>query len=488
MSRAELPTDRDAVVIGGGVSGLIAATYLARAGLSVALVEANPFLGGLATPRAGSAKGPQTDLIYALDRKVIEDLRLARRLKFSVRDLPLVGLRHGGRHVVLGRNPHAASTFIRPHSERDAQAFARFRRSLFAQARAARGLWWQGEENAKSSRALHQLSFLGASAMLDSWFESDAVKATLGFDATADGVSIDEPPSALALLWRAAQENSGLQAASGVSRGGSLALVMMLEEVAESAGVDIVMSAPVNRILVRGTAVEGIALESGEEIKSPIVLSSLAPTRSYALLPPTTAGVGRALRVPSDAVASARLWLGLETVPDLDATFSAASRFVVAEKLESYVAAHDASRNGRLPDEVCFEAVGLPTGGAFELAIVARPLPRNVDGGWKDAGVTLLARIVASLGSFDRSIKERIRHVQVATPADLAESFGYCPQAPSVDRLISPARRRIETMIDGLFLCGAGAEPVSAICGRAARIAANLALASFKQSSQEAAA
>src|SRR5262249_50048969 len=158
---------------------------------SVTLVEANPFLGGLCAPRSGATRGPQTDLIYALDRKVIEDLEIAQRLKFAVRDLPLVGLRPGGRHVVIGRNPHAAAAFIRPHSERDAQTFVRFRLSLFSQARRARRLWWDGVDDAKSIPALRQLSFRSASAMLDSWFESDAVKATLAFDATADGVSIE---------------------------------------------------------------------------------------------------------------------------------------------------------------------------------------------------------------------------------------------------------------------------------------------------------
>lgn len=475
---------RDAVVIGGGVSGLIAASYLVRAGLSVTLVEANPFLGGLCTPRSGATKGPQTDLVYALDREVIEDLKLARRLKFAVRDLPLVGLRQGGRHVVIGRNPHAAATFIRPHSERDAHAFARFRRSLFSQARAARRLWWDGEESAKSTQALHQLSFLSASAMLDSWFESDAVKATLAFDATADAVSIEEPPSALTLLWRAAQENSGLQAASGVLRGGSLALVSLLEEAAETAGVDIMLSAPVERILARDAAVAGVALRSGEEIEAPVVISSLSRPSSYDLLPAAEAAIGRSRYVPSCAIGAARLWLGLDTVPDLDSTFATASRFIVAERLESYAAAHEASRIGQMPAEVCFEAVGLPAGTGVELSIVARPLPRNISGGWKEAGVALLGRIVASLGGFDRSIKDRICHARIATPDDLHEAFGELSISPSVERLLSSARSRVETMVEGLFLCGANAEPVSAISGRAARTAARLAIAQHRRRSQ----
>ena len=389
---------------------------------------------------------------------------------------------------MIGRNPHAAASFIRPHSERDAQIFPRFRRSLFSQARRGRRLWWDGVEDGRSMRALRPLSFLSASAMLDSWFESDAVKATLAFDATADAVSVEEPPSALTLLWRAAQENSGLQAASGVLRGGSLALVSMFDETAETAGVDIRLSAPVERILVRDSTVNGVALGSGEEVRASLVLSSLSARRTYALLPPAEAGIGRALLgTPSCTIGAARIWLGLEAAPDQDDVFTSASRFVVADRLESYATAHQTSRNRRLPDEVCFEAVGMPAGRAFELSIVARPLPREVEGGWNTAGVTLLARIVASLGRFDRGIKDRIRHAKIFAPQELFETYGQCAVTPSVARLLGPARSRVETMVEGLFLCGASAEPVSAISGRAARLAASLALAQGKQSAREAA-
>lgn len=36
----------DVVIIGGGHNGLVAATYLARAGKSVRILEANPEIGG----------------------------------------------------------------------------------------------------------------------------------------------------------------------------------------------------------------------------------------------------------------------------------------------------------------------------------------------------------------------------------------------------------------------------------------------------------
>ncbi|MDE2266719.1 MAG: hypothetical protein KGL29_12515, partial [Alphaproteobacteria bacterium] len=50
----------------------------------------------------------------------------------------------------------------------------------------------------------------------------------------------------------------------------------------------------------------------------------------------------------------------------------------------------------------------------------------------------------------------------------------------TVAHLLAGWRERIATPIDGLLLCGEAAEPVPAVSGRAARIAAGLALARSK--------
>ena len=51
---------------------------------------------------------------------------------------------------------------------------------------------------------------------------------------------------------------------------------------------------------------------------------------------------------------------------------------------------------------------------------------------------------------------------------------------PSVSRLLAGWPERIATPIGGLYLCGEAAEPVSAVSGRAARIAAAIAAAHLK--------
>lgn len=462
---------RDAIVIGGGVSGLVAACYLARGGLRTLLLEARPVLGGLCADPDEGREATRSDLLYALDRTVIRELSLARRgLKFAVRDLPLVGLRDGGRHVVLGRNPRTASGFIAPHSESDAATYARFRRTLLGQAREARRVWWRGTENGAGSPLLQRLSRLPAAALLDSWFESDALKATLAFDASAGGVSIEEAPSTLTLLWRAAQESSGLQAATGVTKG-SPSLVSLLANRARDVGVEIRTGAEVGKILVGDGAIGGVTLSAGETIETPLVLASASRRRVASLLPPAQWGIGAAIRQTEARASAAQLGLSLDPAPDARSPFSDASRFVIAENLESFVAAHEASNNGRLPEEIVFEAVGVPMHGRYEVSVHVRPLPRHVQGGWKQAGLAVLAKVIARLSHFDRGIKDRLHHFRIVTPDDVGAIHGES-EAPNVARLLASTNERIETCVAGLYLCGGDAEPVDSISGRAARSAA----------------
>jgi phytoene dehydrogenase-like protein len=475
----------DAVVVGAGVNGLVAACYLARAGLRTLVVEARPAPGGLSAPHTTETHSPVPALVYALDRTVLEELKLARLgLRYAVRDLPLVGLPADGKPLVLTRNAHASAASILSHSARDAANYARFRRSLLAQARAARLLWWNGED--AGAVALRRLTLSSATSLLDSWFESDTLKAALAFDATAGGVSVDETPSSLLLLWRAAQENSGLQGATGIFRGGAPALIDALREAAGRAGVDVRTSARAAALIERAGAIAGVVLEDGEEIEAKTVLSAITRSGTRALLPPAATGIGRSMRRVDAPPGAAQIWLQTDSQPSPSAQGLGASRFVFAERPESYSAAHSAARDGRIPDEIVFEAVGMPANGGFEYSVLVRPLPRHVAGGWKEAGVVLLGRVVAALNAFDRGLKDRIRHVHIATPDDIGEIQGSSEEAISVERMLAPARARIESGIEGLYLCGCDAEPVSAISGRAARFAANTAAARFKSRSKSA--
>ena len=472
------PLSYDAIVVGGGVHGLVAAAYLAKANRKVLLLEAQNDFGG-------SCRAAQS--LYALDPLVPWQLRLARHgLRFAVRDMPLAGLRGDGRHINISRDVHDTAAGIAIHSHRDAEAWPRFRNELFEIARAMRPLWWEEQRPVPSGpiRAkIDRIARMGASAWLDSWFVSDELKAALCFDGTDGGVSVLEPGSALSLVWRAAQEMSGLQGAVAFPFGGPEALAKSLLAAAREAGCELRTASRVVRIVTDGDGVAGVELESGERcIASAIVCA--VPRHRVLLewlpretLPMAQAAVMTRMSVP---LAEARITIALRNAPRFSGiAVKPASRFIVAEKPETYAAAALAAHAGKIADELPIEFL-LPTAadpalapdGQHILSALVRPLPRHCEGGWAAGKETLVKRVLAALQSLSPAIMRDAVSVDVLTPDDLDGA----DSGVAVDRMLSTYKERVTTPLRGLFVCGGDAEPVPSISGRAARFAAATAL------------
>jgi phytoene dehydrogenase-like protein len=474
----------DAIVVGGGVNGLVAATYLARAGRKVILLEAKDTLGGacLTVPFATGFKGPAlAHTLTALDPRVMSELKLARRgLKFAVRDMAQVSLRADGKHLAIGRDVRSTARAIAAHSRTDAEMWPRFRRELFDLARAMRPFWWD-ETKHEWPREIARLRHQGLAAWLDSRFESDALKAALAGDARE--LSPLVPGSSLLLVWRAAQEMSGLQGAAAIPLGGPGALVDALTSAAKIAGVELRTGSRVADILVKDGAASGVVLDSGDEIAAKLVLASFS--RRQLLATPAgraTFGFAQAadLERSVPAVASAKLLLALNAPPAFGSGVPLRGRFVLADRVETFVTAHAASRAGRMPDDVALDVV-VPTAadpalaplGQHVVSIRIAPLPRHLTGGWDAA--KLAAKSIAALDRCAPGLARHVTGAQVLTPDDIAARYGE-EDGASVERVLSDWRTRLLTPIRGLYLCGVASEPVAAISGRAGRIAAALAL------------
>ena len=77
-----MPHDTDAIIIGAGHNGLVAAFYLARAGIKVTVLERRPFVGGACTTQElwpGFKFSPCAHLVHALHPKIIRDMKLRER-------------------------------------------------------------------------------------------------------------------------------------------------------------------------------------------------------------------------------------------------------------------------------------------------------------------------------------------------------------------------------------------------------------------------
>ena len=127
---AAYPDDVDVVIVGGGHNGLVAATYLARAGLRVRLLERLDHVGGAAVSAqifdgVEARLSRYAYLVSLLPTRIIDDLgatiRLARRPYSSYTADPATAGRTG-----LLTGPHCTFDAVGAHD--DEQAFAAFYR------------------------------------------------------------------------------------------------------------------------------------------------------------------------------------------------------------------------------------------------------------------------------------------------------------------------------------------------------------------------
>jgi phytoene dehydrogenase-like protein len=429
-----------ALVIGAGIGGLVASAYLGRGGVHTLLLEAR------SEPREPA------EALVALDARVISELRLlSRGLSFAHRDLPLAV--SGEMPLLLSRDLHAASAALSKFSDADALTWPRYRRTLMAEARKLRRWWWTMPEEERpdlgwstgARRAFQRLCLSGADAYLAARFETPALLAALLWDAGAGGFSVNEPGSALALVWRAAQEMEGRQAATAIARPGSLVAALRDAQ----AMAQFRPSARVTQILTRAGGVTGVALADGSEIEADHVISTLSRARTLRLagLPQTEARIGEA-----------QILLRLR--PGFRAPAMPAARHILVSRPDAHLDAHEAARGGRIAANLPMEWVMLAPD---LIAVTARPVPAPL----KTQGrAQVAAQAVMALSRTLPGVAEALAGVEIHLR----------PGRASLADLLAPPLSRIVTPIKGLLLAGESAEPLPAISGRAARVAARLVL------------
>ena len=121
--------DYDAIVIGAGHNGLTNATYLAKAGLNVVLLEKNDFVGGAAVTREFQEGWKYSRYSYVcstMRQAVHRDLDLGKHGLLIVPYLGTVNFGDGDERLFAYHNEQALHLELKRHSPRDADAMHRF--------------------------------------------------------------------------------------------------------------------------------------------------------------------------------------------------------------------------------------------------------------------------------------------------------------------------------------------------------------------------
>lgn len=500
----------DAIVIGAGHNGLTAAAYLARAGLSVLVLEQRDVIGG-ATVTQEFHPGFRVDTyahrLGAFDQRVFQDLRLGAQGFEIVRPDPGRVALADGRSLPLFRDAARTADAIRPFSAKDAARWPVFCARIADAVRLVAAVR-EAEPPSLPAPSLRELLRLGAlgwrlrrlgrramvetlrilpmsiAELVEEWFESDALHGVI---AGAGIVGLMQGPHAAGTTYALLHHQADGEAPAGgvaLVRGGMGRLTEALAAAAKAAGAEMRNSAAVERIMTRSGAAQGVVLANGEELSARCVLSSADPRRTFLqlvgaeTLDPAFVRQVRHIRMRG---VCAKVHLALGELPRFsgiaagDATLRGA--ITIAPSLSYLERAADAAKYGQVSERPFLEAV-IPTLTEPSLAppdrhvmsVLAQYAPYRLgSGGWDAARREALGdAVVAAIAQYAPNLPHAVLHRQVLTPLDLEQGLGLTEGnifqgEMALDQLFFmrpvPGWARYRTPIQGLYLCGAGAHP-----------------------------
>jgi phytoene dehydrogenase-like protein len=516
-----MATRYDAIIIGAGHNGLVTACYLARAGRKVLVLERRYLVGGACVTEElwPGFKVSTAAYVNSLFRKeIIRDLRLADHgLAILERNPSSFSPFPDRRYLLLGPDAQPNHREIAKFSERDAQAYPKYEAMLERVAEVIEPTLAMTPPNVlrPGLRDLWNLFQLGRSArrlgpglseaveiltgparpILDRWFESEQLKATLATDAVIGAMAAPSMPgTAYVLFHHVMGETNGKRGVWGYVRGGMGGLTQALAGAARGLGVDIRCEAEVARIVLADGTVRGVALANGDEFTAPVVASNADAQVTFTrlldpkLLPPAFAeAVGR---ISYDS-ASLKINMALAELPDFLACPDSApgphhrGTIHICPDQDYIERAFDDAKYGRPSQNPILEctipsvvdpSVAPPGKHLMSMFIQYAPY-RLRDASWDDGLRERFAdRCFDLLNEYAPNFKRAVLHRQVLTPLDLERTFGLTggnifQGSMSLHQLFAfrpvPGFADYRTPIRGLYLCGSAAHPGGGVMGAA---------------------
>ncbi|MBA3606072.1 MAG: NAD(P)/FAD-dependent oxidoreductase [Acidimicrobiia bacterium] len=482
----------DVVIIGGGHNGLTCAAYLAKAGMSVRVLERAAVLGGAA--RSARIFADQDALLskYAylvslLPRRIIDDLGLIIELRRR-RIASYTPVGDGGVLVDDG-DPAATAAALGP----DAAAWRDFEALIAALAEAVfptltEPLPSRDALRARVDPATWRMLFerpIGET--LERAFTSDTVRGMVLTDALIGTFASAHDPSLLANRCFLYHVIGGGTGHWDVPVGGMGAVAHELERVARDHGAQIDCGRPVVEVVTDG-ATATVTTADGSKFEADHVVANVAPSMLAALL-------GEPSPQPRPEGAQLKINMLLRRLPRLRDPYVAPEQafvgtFHVNEGYEQLERAYRQAVAGHIPavppcevychslTDASILSPALRGAGAHTLTLFGLHMPARLFRA--DPGGSLARAAAATLASLDSVLAEPIADclldagsIEVMGPleieADLAMPGGHIfhgdLQWPFAERPEDEGRWGVETAHRNVFVCGAGARRGGGVSG-----------------------
>jgi phytoene dehydrogenase-like protein len=510
----------DVAIIGAGHNGLTCACYLARSGLKVGVFERRAVAGGAAVTEEfypGFRNSTASYTVSLLHQQVIRDLRLKdhglRIIERPMQNFLPLGDGANPRNFCVGPQSTDTRAALAAFSPKDADRLADYYRMLdrvvgflralllrtppanLKRARDLFGLLSMGNSFRKlpatAQHEVHELFTRSAGELLDGWFESDAIKGLLGFDAVVGAFqSPYAPGSGYVLLHHAFGETNGKTGAWGHAIGGMGSITQAMVQEARRLGVAIHLECGVERVLASGSntdgsaRVTGLLLTDGREITATRIAANINPKLLFTrlidatLLPEDFRSRIQRFRCES---ATFRMNVALSELPQFNGMPRSGAHLgagiIIAPSLDFMDRAHLSARAEGISRSPIVEMLipstiddSLAPPGAHVASLFCQHFRYALPNGrrWQDerdaAAELIIDTVTAHAPNFRGSILGRL----ALSPVDLEERFGLLGGdifhgALGLDQIWA-ARPLLgfgdyRTPLRRLYMCGSGTHP-----------------------------
>ncbi|OWJ56114.1 phytoene desaturase family protein [Inquilinus limosus] len=523
----------DVIVVGAGHNGLVAAGYLARAGLDVLVVEKNDWVGGAAVSRSlhpGILYSNCSYVCSLLRPEIMRDLELPRH---GLQVIPYEG------GAVFTRDGDALATYrqhdshrreIQRFSLRDAEAYDRYSADVTRQCRFIRPLLLRTPPDPASLRPrdLQEMLYLGRkfhgltetemadtirfwtmsiAEFLDEYFESEVVKASFalsGIIGTALGPC--SPGSAYVLLHHYMGDVDGATGAWGFARGGMGAITQAMAGSLRAAKGEIRTGAAVERILVEHGKAAGVVLAGGEEIRARQVVSNLDVKRTFlTLVEETELPVPFVKRVRNFKIrgSSGKVNIALDALPRFPALPEGSpclrGDMHFTDSVERMERGYDDWKAGRWSADpfldmmipTTLDPTMAPPGKHFMSCFVQYCPPRVEGRDWTDADRDAFGKtVIDQIAEYSPGFRDLILHAEIRTPRELEAEVGLTEGnifqgELTFDQILFnrpvPGYAQYRSPVAGLYMCGSSTHPGGGVMGAPGRNAASEMLRDLKR-------